>query len=88
MLRKYDDENLIFCHKKITKMFYALFRMNETIYSLECKLLCLHGIWLSVMAPATNRTASLVLVPQLFALLPVPPFERMEAGGGFDSSGI
>ena len=68
------------------KMFIdALFRVNKTIYSFEYKLFCLHGVWLSVMALATNLTASLVLVPQFFALL---PFERMEAGGGFDSSGI
>ena len=65
------------------KMF--IFRVHKTIYSFEYKSFCLHGVWLSVMALATNLTASLVLVPQFFALL---PFERMEAGGGFDSSGI
>ena len=50
--------------------------------------LFLHGVWPSLMTLPTNLTASLVLDPQPFAALPVPPFESIEAGGGFDSSGI
>ena len=34
----------------------------------------------------SNLTASIVLVPQFFAFF--PPFDKIEAGGGYDSSGI